>query len=158
MKYLLAGILLFVPLGLRLNAGANLDPDQLKMLQDTGGWEYVTVSDADNGIQTQHTCFDGQPHPEQCSGTLTLHTDNTFVKSIHIHGQTVDRHGQYELNGNEITFVDEFGTRDGPYTLALNTASKRMSIQISQNAGVLVRADFVLEKEYKKQLRAKKQS
>ncbi len=31
-----------------------------------------------------------------------------------------------------------------------------MSLQISQNSGVLVRADFELEKEYKKRLQDKK--
>ncbi len=108
-------------LAMRLSAWEELSADQLKMLQDSGGWEYIAVSDADNGIQTQHTCFDGQPHPEQCSGTLTLHTDNTFVKNIHIHGQGVARHGNYELSGNQITFLDEFGTSDGPYTLDLST-------------------------------------
>lgn len=151
-----AVVVLSFLLGLRVVSANDLSADQLKMLQDSGGWEYLTVSDADNGIQTQHTCFDGQPHPEQCSGTLNLHTDNTFVKDIHIHGQSVARHGSYELNGNQITFVDEFGTSDGPYTLDLSTQTKRMSLQISQNAGVLVRADFELEKEYKKRLQDKK--
>jgi len=143
-------------LAMRLSAWDELSADQLKMLQDPGGWEYITVTDADSGIQTQHTCFDGQPHPDQCSGTLTLHSDNAFVKNIHIHGQSVARHGQYKLDGREITFFDEFGTSDGPYALDLNTQGKTMSLQIAQTAGVLVRADFELEKEYKKRLQDQK--
>jgi hypothetical protein len=143
-------------LGLRLNADADLNGDELKMLQDSGGWEYITISDPDDGIQTKHTCFDGQPHPEECSGTLTLNPDNTFVQKIHIHGETVQRHGQYELSGKEIIVIDELGTRDGPYTLDINIESKQLSLQITQTAGVLVRIDLKLEKEYKKQLQGKK--
>jgi hypothetical protein len=141
---------------LRLGARAGLSDDELKMLQDSGGWEYITISDPDNGIQTKHTCFDGQPHPEECSGTLTLNPDNTFVQKVHIHGETVERHGQYELNGNQITLIDELGTRDGPYTLDIDVQSKQMTLQISQAAGVLVRIELKLEKEYKKQLQGQK--
>jgi hypothetical protein len=55
--------------------------------------------------------------PKSAGGTLTLNPDDTFVQKIHIHGETAQRHGQYELNGKEITLIDELGTRDGPYTL-----------------------------------------
>jgi autotransporter-associated beta strand protein len=146
----------FLLLVLHLNAGADLTGDELKMVQDSGGWEYIAVNDPDNGIQTKHTCFDGQPHPEQCSGTLTLNADNTFVQEVHIHGGTVERHGQYELDGNEITLIDELGTRDGPYTLDINLKSKQMNMQITQNSGVLVRIELELEKEYKRQLQSQK--
>lgn len=149
----------FIPLfllGLRVNAEAGLSDDELKMLQDSGGWEYITVSDLDNGIQTKHTCFDGQPHPEECSGTLTLNPDNTFVQKVHIHGEIVERHGHYELDGKEITLIDELGTRDGPYALDINVGSKQLSLQMTQAAGVLVRIELKLEKEYKKQLQGQK--
>jgi hypothetical protein len=145
-------------LTLRLTAGDDLNADELKMLQDRDGWEYITVSDPDNGIQTTHTCFDGQPHPEECSGTLTLNPDNTFVQKVHIHGETVERHGQYELDGKEITLIDELGTRDGPYTLDINLKAKQMSLQITQAAGVLVRIELELEKEYKKQMQERQKS
>jgi hypothetical protein len=143
-------------LALRLDAGPDLTSDELKMVQDSGGWEYLAVSDPDNGVQTKHSCFDGQPHPEECSGNLTLNPDNSFVQKIHIHGETVERHGQYELDGNEITLIDELGTRDGPYTLDINLKSKQMNLQITQNAGVLVRIELELEKEYKKQLQSQR--
>jgi hypothetical protein len=123
----------------------SLSPDQLKLLQDSGGWEYITMSDDHAGVQTQHTCFDSQPHPDECSGTLTLNPDNTFVQQVHIHGQTVARHGKYELDGDQIAFYDEFGTRDGPYRLTLDAKSKRLTIEMPQ-----VRAELELEKEYKK--------
>jgi hypothetical protein len=151
----LAGFAPLFLLVLQLHAEADLNEDELKMLHDSGGWEYITVSDPDNGIQTKHTCFDGQPHPEECSGTLTLNPDDTFVQKIHIHGETAQRHGQYELNGKEITLIDELGTRDGPYTLDINVESKQLSLQITQTVGVLVRIDLKLEKEYKKQLQKK---
>ena len=91
-----------------------ISQDQLKLLQDPGGWEYITVTDPDSGIQTTHTCFDGRPHPEECSGTLTFRPDGTFTKDIYIHHQRVQRHGNYELNGDQVAFYDELGTRDGP--------------------------------------------
>jgi hypothetical protein len=118
--------------GIALSARGGLTDDQLKMLQDAGGWEYITVSDAHDGIQTKHTCFDGRPHPEECSGTLTFHSDKTFVQSVHIHGQTVQRHGNYELDGDELSFYDEFGTRDGPYTIDIDTEKKSMTMEMPQ--------------------------
>lgn len=142
--------------GFQLNGASDLSDDESKMLQDPGGWEYITVSDPDDGIQTRHTCFDGQPHPDECSGTLTFNPDDTFAQKVHIHGGTVERHGQYALNGKEITLIDELGTRDGPYTLDINVSSKQMSMQITQAVGVLVRIELELEKEYKKQLQSQK--
>ena len=145
-------------LGLSLNAGTELSTDELKMLHDPAGWEYITVSDPDAGIQTKHVCFDGQPHPEECSGTLTFNADNTFVEKIHIHGDTYERHGQYELNDKEITFTDELETKDGPYTLDINANAKQMTLQMTQSAGVLVRVELELEKEYKRQMQQRQKS
>jgi hypothetical protein len=153
---LLIGLIPLFLFVLCLNAGADLNDDELKMLQDPAGWEYITVSDPDNGIQTKHTCFDGQPHPGECSGTLTFNSDGTFMQKVHIHGETVERHGQYELDGKEITLIDELGTRDGPYSLELDVQSKQMSLEITQAAGVLVRIELMLEKEFKKQLQGQK--
>lgn len=130
------------------SARDELSQDQLKTLQDPGGWEYITISDDDAGIQTKHTCFDGRPHPEECSGTLVLNPDNTFVQQVHIHGQSVARHGRYELNGSAVAFYDEFGTRDGPYQLTIDVAAKRMTLEMPQ-----VRAELELEKEYRKEHR-----
>lgn len=141
---------------LGLNGGTDLNDNELKMFQDPGGWEYITVSDPDNGVQTKHTCFDGQPHPDECSGTLTFDSDNAFVQKVHIHGETVERHGHYELKGKEITLIDELGTRDGPYALDINVESKQLSLEMTQAAGVLVRIELELEKEYKKQLHDQK--
>ncbi len=141
-------IFLAMLLGLLSRAGMSgtLSDDQVKLLQDPGGWEYITISDADNGIQTKHTCFDGQPHPEHCSGTLTLTAGKTFVQNVHVHGQSVQRHGTYELGGDEITLSDELGTKDGPYRLDINTQTKSMIMQMSS-----VRIELELEKEYRKQ-------
>jgi hypothetical protein len=129
-----------------LSARDSLSQDDLKLLLDPGGWEFITITDSDSGIQTQHTCFDGQPHPQECSGTLTLHPDNTFTQRVHIHGQTVARQGKYELDGSQISFFDEFGNRDGPYRLTLDAHAKRLTLEMPQ-----VRDELVLEKEYKRQ-------
>jgi len=120
--------------------------DELKMLQDPAGWEYVRISDQDAGVQTQHTCFDGQPHPQECSGTLTMNADNSFVQQVHIHGQTVARHGAYRLDDSGIAFFDEFGTEDGPYRFTIDMKAKRLTLEMPQ-----VRDEFVLEKKYKRQ-------
>jgi hypothetical protein len=157
-RFLLSIAIPFFLLNLHAAAEDSLSSDELKTLQDPGGWEYITVSDPDNGIQTKHTCFDGQPHPEECSGTLTLNPDNTFLQKVHIHGETVERHGQYELDDKEITLIDELGTRDGPYTLEINLNTKQMSLQITQSAGVLVRIELELEKEYKRQIEQRQKS
>ena len=128
-----------------LGAQSALTDDQLKMFHDQGGWEYIKISDMDNGIQTQHTCFDGHPHPQQCSGTLTFSPSNTFVQKTHIHGQTYQRHGTYQLDGNQLTLFDELGTKDGPYTVTINTQTKRLVMQM-----LPVRISLELQRQYRK--------
>jgi hypothetical protein len=128
-----------------LSAFDDLTRDQLSMFQDSAGWEYVSMNDADAGIRTEHTCFDGQPHPETCRGTLSFAPDNTFQQTVSIHHQSVSRHGTYQLDGDQLAFFDEFGTRDGPYTVALDTAKKTLRLETSA-----VRIDLLLEKEYRK--------
>jgi hypothetical protein len=131
-----------VPLGAR----DDLNRDQLKLLQDSGGWEYTKIDDSDSGIQTEHTCFDGTPHPDTCSGTLTLSADNTFVQKVEIHHESVARHGTYQLDGDQLAFFDEFGTKDGPYTISIDAEKKSMSMQMPQ-----VHMELELESEYRKQ-------
>jgi hypothetical protein len=150
-RILMCSFALFT-LPLRLGAQGALTDDQLKMLHDPGGWEYIKIGDVDNGIQTQHTCFDGHPHPQQCSGTLTLSPGNSFVQKTRIHGQTVQRHGTYELDGNQLTFFDELGTKDGPYALNINTQAKRLVLQMRP-----VRIDLELESQYRKDRQNQKQ-
>jgi cold shock CspA family protein len=129
-------------------AASDLSQEQMKMLQDPGGWQYITVSDSDSGIQTKHTCFDGRPHPDECSGTLTLRSDKTFAKDIYIHHQGVQRTGTYELNGDQLAFFDEFGTEDGPYTVGIDTASKTMTLDMPQ-----LHIGLQLQSAYKKELK-----
>lgn len=133
------------------NAGRSLRDSDLKLLQDPGGWEYVTVSDVDSGIQTKHTCFDGRPHPQECSGTLSLSSDNTFTQNVHIHGQTVGRHGTYRLEDQKIAFFDEFGTEDGPYFLELNAQTMHLTLKMPQ-----VKIELELESQYRDDMRAGK--
>ena len=129
-------------------ARQNFTQQQLKLLQDPGGWQYVTVTDPDSGVQTKHTCFDGKPHPEECSGVLTFRPDNTFVKDIHIHGQQVQRHGTYRLNGNQLAFYDEFGTQDGPYTVAIDAEKNAMTMDMPQ-----VHIELMFERAYRDAIR-----
>jgi cold shock CspA family protein len=128
-----------------------LSSDQRKLLHDSGGWEFVTVTDPDSGIQTTHTCFDGHPHPDQCSGTLTFSSSGTFVKNIYIHHQAVQRHGKYELDGDQLVFYDELGTRDGPYTVAIDSVNKIMTLDMPQ-----IHIGLELKSEYRKALKQHK--
>jgi hypothetical protein len=122
-------------------------PDQLALLQDSGGWAYISVNDSQDGFPTQHVCFDGHPHPDACSGKLTLTGSNTFALEVAIHHQTVSRHGTYELNGNQLAFFDEFGTRDGPYTIDIDAVGKFMTMDMPQ-----VKVKLQLYTEYRKEL------
>ena len=125
-----------------------LGGDELKMLQDSGGWEYITMSRNErNGFPTQHNCFDGRPHPGQCSGTLVLTSDNAFSQNMRIQGKTVRRTGTYQLDGDQLSFFDELGTQDGPYTLTLDTEAKSLVLQMPQ-----ARIELLLESEYRKNL------
>ena len=132
-------------------APSSLNQEELKLLQDPGGWEYVTVSQPDSGFQTQHVCFDGKPHPRECSGSLLLRPNNTFTMQLTIRGKKVDRHGTYDLNNDQIAFYDEFGTRDGPYTVQLSAELKRLTLSMPQ-----VKLDLELESQYKDDLQKKK--
>jgi hypothetical protein len=123
---------------------ADMSQADRELLQSAKGWEYVDIFDLDNGFQTHHDCFDkGHPNPDVCSGTLTLSSDGTFAQVIRIHGKDVNRHGTYELDGDQITLADEFGTKDGPYQVALNAQAKTLRLTTNQ-AGVQVGADLRL--------------
>ena len=126
----------------------SLNTDEMKMLQDSGGWEIISMSrNQANGFPTQSPCFDGRPHPGQCSGVLILTKSNTFSQTVRIQGQSVRRTGTYQLSGDQLAFVDELGTQDGPYTLTLNTQAKSLILQMPQ-----VRMELLLESEYRKNL------
>ena len=127
-------------------ADGSLTPDQLALFQDSSGWEYISMGDTDAGIKTQHTCFDGHPHPNTCSGTLTFSPSKTFVQKVFIHHQSVSRHGTYQLDGNQLSFFDEFGTRDGPYAVSLDTHKKTLTLAMPH-----IQIQLLLLKEYKKQ-------
>jgi hypothetical protein len=144
-RILFAAALMALPL--RISAEDTLGTEKVALLQDSGGWEYVSMDDTDNGFPTQHNCFDGAPHPDTCDGKLTLTRQNRFLQQVSIHHQTVTRHGTYELKGNQLAFYDEFGTRDGPYTINIDTDKKMMSMDMPQ-----VKVRLMLYKEYRKQL------
>jgi hypothetical protein len=142
-RFLMTSALLTVA----VSAFDKLPPDQIALLQDPGGWEYVSMDDSQDGFPTQHTCFDGTPHPDACRGLLTLRSSKTFTQEVFIHQQSVARHGRYELKGDKLAFFDEFGTRDGPYTISVDTVNKLMTMDMPQ-----VKVRLMLYKEYKKQM------
>lgn len=131
-----------------------LTHDELKLLQDPGGWEYMAVSDAGNGFPTQAGCFDPAA-PGTCKGTLLFRPDMTFKKTIMVHGKAVDRGGTYRVDGNNIAFLDEFNNRDGPYTAEFNPDKKTLVLSTMQ-AGVNVRIDLLEAKEFHRQQEARK--
>ena len=135
----------------QISAHSGLSPDDTKLLQDPGGWEYISITQPNGGVQTTHTCFDGVPHPQQCSGTLTLSSNNTFTKDIHVQGGTDRRQGTYQLDDNQITFVDELGEKDGPYDLQLDSKAKSLILQMQG-----LRMELELEKAYRDNIKKAK--
>jgi len=127
-----------------LVAFSNLTPEQATLLTDSGGWEYTKLSDS-TGVPTEHVCFDGSPHPNDCSGSLTLADDGTFVQQVVISGTRVDRRGTWKRDGDQVAFFDEFGTQDGPYAAEIDTVNKTMVLSMPQ-----IRMELTLESEYKK--------
>ena len=147
-------LLLAAGLALLAYARQDLGRDQLALFQDASGWELLSITDANNGFETQHTCFD-KAETGQCRGNLTFRRDRTFLQSVTVGSKSLNRHGSYELAGNSITFLDEFGTKDGPYSLDLNLDAKTLKIETRQ-AGVVVKMDLLLETEYRKRLQDQK--
>ncbi len=129
-----------------LAAFSTLNQDQLKMLQDPGGWDYLKMSDS--GIQTDHSCFDGKLHPDSCSGRLTFSADNTFTQVVKIEGQEVPRHGTYTLENDQLALFDELGTRDGPYTIQIDTQTKALVMDMPQ-----VHLELILHKSLREKKR-----
>src|SRR6185437_13913713 len=107
------------------------------------GWEYVSISDPNNGFQTQAVCFDPQ-RPGTCEGKLFFRSDGTFTQTITGHGKSMHRGGTYKLDGSDVTFFDEHGTRDGPYTLKIDVMAKTLTVDATR-AGVGVHMELLLE-------------
>ena len=131
-----------------LGAFSDLDQSQLKLLKDPAGWDYIKMT-SNGAIQTEHTCFDGTPHPDECSGHLTLGTDDKFVQTVTIHGESVPRHGTYTLEDDQLTFFDELETRDGPYTVKIDTQAKSLVMYMPQVRIELISHKAMLDKKRK---------
>jgi hypothetical protein len=148
---LLIGFCFIGLLAIPLSAFDDLNQDQVNLLKDSGGWEYTKLSDDSSGVPLEHTCFDGAPHPDQCRGSLTLDREDKFVQQVVIEGKAVDRHGSYKLDSDQLAFFDEFGTRDGPYTVEIDPVKKTMVLSMPQ-----IRMELTLESEYHKKKNNKK--
>jgi hypothetical protein len=123
-----------------------LDEQQTKLFLDPKGWKYVAIFDRHNGIQTTHQCFvEGSPNQGGCRGTLIFSDDGQFTQDVYADGGKLERHGTYTLDGDQLTFKDELGTQDGPYTVVVNADRKSMRFSMSQT-GVLIGADLKLNK------------
>lgn len=133
-----------------------LTSDEMTLLQDPGGWEYLSITDADNGFETHHVCFDPAA-PSTCKGNLLFRPDMTFKKSVQVHGQNIDRGGTYQVDGANILFFDEFNNKDGPYTAALNPAAKTLVLEMVE-AGVHFRMELLQEKEFRKRQEERKKA
>jgi hypothetical protein len=117
--------------------------DELKLLQDPEGWEYLKIV-TENGFPTDHPCFDGTPHPQECRGTLTFSSEERFVKQIYINGQPDTRSGRYKVDGSDLTFFDEYDTQDGPYKITVDLNEKTLVLELGSE-----RMELMLEKEYR---------
>ncbi len=128
--FIRSGLLPAVAACMVLRAAPDFSRDQLKLLKDPAGWDYVKMSDT--GMQTEHPCFNGQPATDECRGRLILGADNHFVQEVTIHGKSVPRKGTYTLAGDQLTFVDELENKDGPYTVALDAKANALVISMPQ--------------------------
>lgn len=128
-----------------------ISPEQRTLLLDSAGWEYLTISDKNNGFETSHVCFDEKGGRGPCTGRLFLRGDGTFTQTVTGHGKSMDRHGTYQIDGDQMTFVDELGTKDGPYTLSINLPDSTMDIETTQ-AGVTMKTHLMLEREFRRRL------
>jgi hypothetical protein len=141
---------LFIGLAFAAYGDGDLGPEKLSLLQDSGGWEYLSMDNIPNGFPTNHVCFDGQPHPDICSGTLTLSKDNNFTQTTNIGQQSLSRQGTYQLTGSQLTFFDETGNKDGPFVINIDPDKKLMTMDAPP-----LKIKLQLYKEYKKQLEEK---
>jgi hypothetical protein len=92
--------------------------DELSLLQDPEGWEYVKVV-TDSGFPTEHPCFDGSPH-------------------------TDTRTGRYKVDGHELTFFDEYDTQDGPYKLTLDSQGKTLVLELgSERMDLMLEKEYL---------------
>lgn len=123
--------------------------DELNLLQDADGWEYTKIDTA-NGFPTDHPCFDGTPHPQECRGTLTLGSDERFVKKIYIQGQPDTRTGRYKVGSSDLTFFDEYDTQDGPYKITIDSREKTLVLELGSE-----RMELMLEKEYRSRAKSR---
>jgi hypothetical protein len=131
-------------------AFADLSKDDTALLQDSGGWEYLSMADVNNGFKTTHACFDEQKGRGPCHGTLLLSKDGTFSQDISAEGKTLHRHGTYELVDDGIIFADELETKDGPYSINLDRTNSLLTLETVQ-AGVTIRVKLQLEREFRRQ-------
>lgn len=125
-----------------------LTREQVDLLEDGGGWEYLTITDANNGFPTQNVCFD-QKGRGSCTGKLILRKNGTFVQTVTGHGKSMDRQGTFTLDGDNVTFADEFGTKDGPYRITLDVPTSTLEMATTQ-AGVTIKVQLLLEREFRK--------
>lgn len=140
------------------NASSSLPKEDQDLLQDSGGWEYLSISDVNNGFKTAHVCFDEQKGRGDCHGTIIFRPDGTFAQDITAEGKTLHRHGTYNLTDDGIVFADEFGTTDGPYSLSLDHTDSMLTLKTVQ-AGVTIQTRLQLERKFRKQrATSKKQS
>jgi len=130
---------------------AALTRDELKLVQDSGGWEYLTMTEVNNGFATQANCF-AKAFTGECKGTLIFRPDQSFRQDVSAHGKGMHRGGHYEIQGQDLTFWDEHETKDGPYHITINADEKSMTLETTQ-AGVAVKIELLLESEFKRQLR-----
>src|SRR3954464_10043506 len=83
---------------------ASLSSDDTTLLQDSGGWEYLSISNVNNGFKTSHVCFDEQKGKGDCRGTIVFRKDLSFAQNISAEGKNLRRYGTYDLTDDGIVF------------------------------------------------------
>jgi hypothetical protein len=130
-----------------LLAAQSLSQEDLAIIQDPGGWEYISITETNNGFKTDSVCFN-EGQKGRCQGTLAFHTDGTYAQNVTVTPKSVNRQGKYEISGPAITLYDAFGTKDGPYTIALDKTAHTLTLETVQT-GVISRIKLELESSYR---------
>ena len=117
-------------------AAQPLSRDDMRLIQDPGGWEYISITDSNNGFKTDGACFTGHTKGP-CQGSLTFHSDGTYSQVVNVSPKSVNRQGKYEISGSDLTLYDALGTKDGPYTIALDQGSHTLTLEMVQASVVL---------------------
>jgi len=80
------------------------------------------------------------PMPEIRPPTHDISTsscrNDPLVQQAVIGGTSVDRHGTWKVDSDQLTLFDEYGSQDGPYTAEIDAVKKTTALSMPQGLSV----------------------